>query len=218
MSGISTGRRVSSFSQGSFKICKNSIFDLASCIPSWNTKFDTNTVVSRYLSCSDNAGNASAVTPKLDSRTQLHINQIFHRKIKHWFIWYLLTPCHTIISTSSWFCVKCAALKDSEAVLILYKGIDERPHCRMIWVPLLKIKKKSMQFIPTNYKQCKRSHNFKHCSCQRNDPILCICLHGRSHFLAERSGLIRWHAMLLRGRILMFQWESIFIKRNKDCL
>lgn len=88
MSGIFTGRRVSSFSQGSFKICKNSIFDLASCIPSWNIKFDINTVVSRYLSCSDNAANASAATPKLDSCTQLHIKQIFHRKIKHWFIWY----------------------------------------------------------------------------------------------------------------------------------
>jgi len=73
MSGIFTGRRVSSFSQGSFKICKNSIFDLASCIPSWNTKFDTNTVVSRYLSCSDNAANASAATSNLDSCTQLHI-------------------------------------------------------------------------------------------------------------------------------------------------
>jgi hypothetical protein len=75
--------------------------------------------------------------------------------------------------------------QNSKAVIILYKGIDERPHYKIIWVPLLKIKKKSMKFTPTNYKQFKRSYNFMHCSCQGNGPVFCICLHSRSHFRVE---------------------------------
>ena len=42
----------------------------------------------------------------------------------------------------------CSSLKYSEAVIILYKGIDERPHYRMIWVPLLKMKKNPCNLYP----------------------------------------------------------------------
>jgi hypothetical protein len=185
MSGTFTGRRFSSFSQGSFKICKNSIFDLASCIPSWNTKFDINTVVSRYLSCSDTAANASAATPKLDSCTQLHIKQKNQQENQ--------TLVHMIpINTISYYkylllvlCNVCPALKDSEAVIILYKRIDEIPQYRMIWAPLLKIKNKSMHLYPQIIITVKDHIISCTAPAKKNGPMFCICLLGRSHFLAE---------------------------------
>ena len=130
MSGILTGRRVLSFSQGSFKICKNSIFDLASFIPSWKTKFVINTVVGRHVSCSDNAANVSTAIPKLDPCMQLHIKQIFHRQIKHWLIWYQLTPCHTKMSNSSWFCVTCVQLSKIQRQQLSYIQEQMKDHTR----------------------------------------------------------------------------------------
>jgi hypothetical protein len=148
MSGILAGRRVlSSFSQCSFKICKNSIFDLASCIPSWNTKFHINTVVSRYYSCNDSVTNTSPAIPKLDSCLHLHIKLIIqaNHTLAH------IIPIHTMSCYNKWLLLvlyhPCSAIKDSNYPT--QKNIEWRPHKRMIQVPLLKVKK-PMQFIPKN--------------------------------------------------------------------
>ena len=124
MSGILAGRRVlSSFSQCSFKICKNSIFDLASCIPSWNTKFDINTVVSRYYSCNDSVTNTSPAIPKLDSCLHLHIKLIIqaNHTLAH------IIPTHTMSCYNKWLLLvlyhPCSAIKDSKTVIILHKRI-----------------------------------------------------------------------------------------------
>jgi hypothetical protein len=124
MSGILAGRRdSSSFSQGSFKICKNSIFDLASCIPSWNTKLDINTVVSRYYSCNDSAANTSRAIPKLDFCLHLHIQLIIqtNHTLAH------IIQTHTMPYYNKWLLLVlynlCSAFKDSEALIILHKRI-----------------------------------------------------------------------------------------------